>query len=73
MTMLRSGVDEAAVVEVAPKVGSCCSARENLEQQDKRLLNELMEEDLPLYHGYSLKEQLRALRAATQPWARIDL
>lgn len=42
------------------------SARENLARQDKRLLNELMEQNLPLYRGYLLKEQLRAL--LRHPW-----
>jgi transposase len=42
------------------------SAHENLEHKDKLLLNELMEQNLPLYRGYLLKEQLRAL--LRHPW-----
>jgi len=43
------------------------SARENLAHKDKRLLNQLMEQNLPLYRGYLLKEQLRAL--LRHPWS----
>ena len=42
------------------------SARENLEHQDKLLLNELMELNQPLYQAYLLKEQLRAI--LRHPW-----
>jgi transposase len=42
------------------------SARENLEHKDKLLLNELMEQNLPLYQAYLLKEQLRAV--LRYPW-----
>jgi transposase len=42
------------------------SARENLERQDKRLLNELMAQNQPLYQAYLLKEQLRAI--LRYPW-----
>jgi transposase len=42
------------------------SARENLERQDQRLLDELMEQNQPLYQAYLLKEQLRAI--LRYPW-----
>src|SRR5207248_7405486 len=42
------------------------SARENLAHKDKLLLNELMQLNQPLYQGYLLKEQLRAL--LRHPW-----
>lgn len=42
------------------------SARENLEHKDKRLLNELMELNQPLFQAYLLKEQLRGI--LRYPW-----
>jgi transposase len=42
------------------------SAGERLERRDKRLLTELMEQNQPLYRGYLLKEQLRAI--LRHPW-----
>ncbi len=47
------------------------SARENLAHQDKRLLNELMELNQPLYQGYLLKEQLRAI--LRHPWRYLGV
>lgn len=42
------------------------SARENLEHRDRRVLDRLVELNQPLYRGYLLKEQLRAL--LRHPW-----
>lgn len=42
------------------------SARENLERRHLRLLDTLMAENQPLYRGYLLKEQLRAI--LRHPW-----
>ena len=42
------------------------SARENLERQHQRLLDELMEQNQPLYQAYLLKEQLRGI--LRYPW-----
>jgi transposase len=42
------------------------SARENLAHRDKLLLNELMEQNQPLYQAYLLKEQLRGI--LRHPW-----
>ncbi len=42
------------------------SARENLEHKHKLLLNELLEQNLPLYTAYLLKEQLRGI--LRYPW-----
>jgi transposase len=42
------------------------SARENLAHRDKLLLNELMEQNRPLYQAYLLKEQLRGI--LRYPW-----
>jgi len=42
------------------------SARENLDHQDKLLLNKLMELNQPLYQAYLLKEQLRGI--LKHPW-----
>lgn len=47
------------------------SARENLEHKDKLLLNELMALNEPLYQGYLLKEQLRAI--LRYPWRYFGL
>jgi transposase len=47
------------------------TARENLEHKHKLLLTELMEQNLPLYRGYLLKEQLRAL--LRHPWTYIGV
>ena len=47
------------------------SARENLEHKDKLLLNDLMEQNLPLYQGYLLKEQLRAI--LRHPWKYLGV
>src|SRR5206468_3308174 len=47
------------------------SARENLQHKDKLLLNELMEQNLPLYQGYLLKEQLRAI--LRHPWKYLGV
>lgn len=47
------------------------SARENLEHKDKLLLNELMELNQPLYQGYLLKEQLRAI--LRHPWKYLGV
>jgi len=42
------------------------SARENLEREHRQLLDELMEQNQPLYQAYLLKEQLRAI--LRYPW-----
>jgi len=42
------------------------SARENLEREHRRLLDELMEQNQPLYQAYLLKEQLRGI--LRYPW-----
>ena len=42
------------------------SARENLEHRHKPLLNELMEQNKPLYQAYLLKEQVRG--SLQYPW-----
>ena len=42
------------------------SARENLKHKDKLLLNQLMEQNQPLYQAYLLKEQLRGI--LRYPW-----
>lgn len=42
------------------------SARENLEHRDRRVLDRLVELNQPLYRGYLLKEQLRAI--LRHPW-----
>ena len=42
------------------------SARENLERQHQRLLDQLMEQNQPLYQAYLLKEQLRGI--LRYPW-----
>jgi transposase len=42
------------------------SARENLAHQDKLLLNELMEQNQPLFQAYLLKEHLRGI--LKYPW-----
>jgi transposase len=42
------------------------SARENLEPNDRRMLDELMEQNQPLYQAYLLKEQLRSI--LLHPW-----
>jgi transposase len=42
------------------------SARENLENRDRRVLDRLVELNQPLYRGYLLKEQLRAI--LRYPW-----
>src|SRR5439155_684096 len=47
------------------------SARENLAHKDKLLLNELMELNQPLYQGYLLKEQLRAI--LRHPWKYLGV
>lgn len=47
------------------------SARENLEHKDKLLLNTLMEQNQPLYQGYLLKEQLRAI--LRHPWKYLGV
>src|SRR5207245_8763791 len=47
------------------------SARENLEPKHKRLLDELMEHNQPLYQAYLLKEQLRAV--LRYPWKYLGV
>jgi transposase len=47
------------------------SARENLEHKDKLLLNELMEQNQPLYQAYLLKEQLRGI--LRYPWRYLGV
>jgi len=47
------------------------SARENLAQRDKLLLNELMEQNRPLYQAYLLKEQLRGI--LRHPWRYLGV
>ena len=48
------------------KQGLLLSARENLEHRHQLLLNELMEQNQPLYQAYLLKEQLRGI--LQYPW-----
>ena len=47
------------------------SARERLERDDRRLLDELMELNRPLYQGYLLKEQLRGI--LRHPWRYLGV
>src|SRR2546425_10874149 len=47
------------------------SARENLAHRDKLLLNELMEQNRPLYQAYLLKEQLRGI--LRHPWRYLGV
>jgi transposase len=47
------------------------SARERLERNDRRLLDELMELNRPLYQGYLLKEQLRGI--LRHPWKYLGV
>src|SRR5207247_5578196 len=47
------------------------SARENLERQHRRLLDELMEQNQPLYQAYLLKEELRAI--LRYPWRYLGV
>jgi transposase len=47
------------------------SARENLAHKDKLLLHELMKLNQPLYQGYLLKEQLRAI--LRHPWKYVGV
>jgi transposase len=47
------------------------SARERLERDQRRLLDELMELNRPLYQGYLLKEQLRGL--LRHPWRYLGV
>lgn len=47
------------------------SARERLELKDQRLLDRLMELNQPLYQGYLLKEQLRAI--LRHPWKYLGV
>ncbi len=47
------------------------SARENLEREQRRLLDELMEQNQPLYQAYLLKEQLRGI--LRYPWRYLGV
>jgi len=47
------------------------AAREKLEHKHKRLLNELMDQNQPLYQAYLLKEQLRAV--LRYPWKYLGV
>ena len=47
------------------------SARERLERNDRKLLDELMELNRPLYQGYLLKEQLRGI--LRHPWRYLGV
>ena len=47
------------------------STRENLEREHRRLLDELMEQNQPLYQAYLLKEQLRAI--LRYPWRYLGV